>query len=209
MKIILIRHGQSTANELIIIQGQKDYPLTELGEQQAKKLAHKMLQDKFSCNGVYSSDLTRAKRTTEILAEILGLEVAKYDERLREMNFGHRQGKKVANLTPEEKQYEKRVFEEHDLKFPEGESVNDMKNRVNESLEEIINSHDEKDTILIVGHGGTLYHILFHILNIFPEGDEWFKTAKIHFTSNCSYNEIYRESSLDKWQLKIFNSQKL
>ncbi len=201
MRIILVRHGQSTANKLRIIQGHKDYPLTEQGEKEAEELAHQMLKDNISYNGVYSSDLTRAKRTTEILIKILRLEVSKYDERLREMNLGNRQGKNVNDLTEEEKQYGEKVFEEHDLKFPGGESVNDMKNRINESLEEIINSHDENKTILVVGHGGTLYHILYYILNIFPEGDEWF--------NNCSYNEIYRESSSDKWQLKIFNNRKL
>ncbi len=196
-----MRHGQSTANKLRIIQGHKDYPLTKQGEKEAEELAQQMLKDNFSCSGFYSSDLTRAKGTTEILAEILGLEVTKYDERLREMNLGNRQGKNVDDLAVEEKQFGERVFEEHDLHFPGGESVNDMKNRVNESLEEIINSHNEKETILILGHGGTLYHILYHILDIYLETDELF--------SNCSYNEIYRESSSDKWKLGIFNSRKL
>ena len=201
MRIVLIRHGQSVANKLRIVQGQKDYPLTDLGEQQAKELAQRMLQNQFSCNGVYSSDLSRAKQTTEILAEILGLDVTKYDERLREMHAGIRQGDKVDDITPEEQQHQDRIWEEHDLKFPGGESVNEMKSRIKESFEEIVHSHEENDTILLVGHGGTLRHILHHILDIFPEGKGWF--------SNCSYNEIYRGSSSDKWVLKIFDNKNL
>lgn len=198
MKIILVRHGQSTGNKLRIVQGQKDCPLTELGEEQAEELAQQMLKDNFSCDSVYSSDLARAKRTTEILVEILKLEVTKYDERLREMNTGYRQGKKHDDLTTEEVQHQKNVFADHDLKFPGGECVNEMKSRINESFEEIVQDHKENETILIVGHGGTLYHILFHILGIYPEPSEWF--------SNCSYNEIYRNKSSDKWKLKIYNN---
>ncbi len=199
MKIILVRHGQNTGNKLRIVQGQKDCPLTELGEKQAEKLAQQMLKGNFSCKSVYSSDLARAKRTAEILAEILGLKVIKYDERLREMNAGYRQGKKLDDLSVEEVQHQKNVFADYDLKFPGGESVNEMKARIKESLEEIIHSHKENETILIVGHGGTLYHILYHILAIYPEPGEWF--------SNCSYNEIYRSKSSDKWKLTIYDNK--
>ncbi|MBD3190467.1 MAG: hypothetical protein GF308_07475 [Candidatus Heimdallarchaeota archaeon] len=201
LKIVLIRHGESIANKERIIQGHKDYPLTERGEKQAKELAEKMVKENFTCSAIYSSDLTRAKKTAEIIAEVLDCKKIIYDERLREMNLGNRQGKKNEALTEEENKLTERIWEEHDLKFPGGgESVNEMKARVKAAFEEIIQNHTEKETAVIVGHGGSLYHILHHILDVFPETDEWF--------SNCSYNELVREQNDDKWQLTMFNGKK-
>lgn len=201
MKIILVRHGQSTANKERIRQGHKDYPLSELGEQQAVELAQQMRQEKFTCQGVYSSDLSRASKTAEIITEILELKITKYDERLREMHLGDHQGKKNEDLTDEDNLHTKKVWKNHDFKFPNGESVNDMNARVREAFDEIINSHNESDTILIVAHGGTFFQIIHHILDLFPETDDWF--------SNCSYNELYRENKTVSWKLTIFNGQEL
>jgi len=178
-----------------------DYPLSEFGEQQAVELAEKMKKENFTCQAVYSSDLTRASRTADILTEILELEVKKYDERLREMHLGDRQGKNVADLTAEETQLADKIWKSHTIRFPNGESVNNMKTRVKEAFEEIIDSHNEADTILIIAHGGTLYHILYHILGVYPETNDWF--------SNCSYNELYRKNSSDPWQLTIYNGMKV
>ncbi|MHA1435860.1 MAG: histidine phosphatase family protein [Candidatus Heimdallarchaeota archaeon] len=201
MKIILVRHGQSTANKERIMQGHKDYPLSELGFKQAEELALQMKENGFTCQAIYSSDLTRAKQTTEVITRILELPVSKYDERLREMHLGNRQGRKVTELTKEEEDYSERVWKEHDLKFIDGESVNDMKARVKEAFDEIVNTHKETDTILIIAHGGVLYHVLHHINDVFPVTDEWF--------SNCSYNEITRDNENDSWKLTMFNGKSI
>jgi len=183
------------------MQGHKDYPLSELGIKQAEELANKMMENGFSCQAVYSSDLTRTKQTTEVIARVLNLQITKYDERLREMHLGDRQGRKISELNEEEIALGERVWKEHDLKFIDGESVNDMKSRVKEALDEIVDSHEETDTILIIAHGGVLYHVLHHINDIFPETDEWF--------SNCSYNEITRDNENDSWKLTLFNGKKI
>ena len=117
------------------------------------------------------------------------------------MNFGHRQGRKNDDLTDEEKELTERIFKNHDLNFPGGESVNEMKSRVKEILDEIIESHEDGDTALIIGHGGSLYQILHHILDIFPDNDEWF--------SNCSYNEIIRNKDSNEWELIVFNGKQI
>ncbi|MDP4164007.1 MAG: phosphoglycerate mutase family protein, partial [Bacillota bacterium] len=38
MELLLIRHGQSEADLLGVHEGKADFPLTELGQQQAKKM---------------------------------------------------------------------------------------------------------------------------------------------------------------------------
>jgi len=184
------------------MQGHKDYPLSDLGINQAEELANKMKNDGFICNAVYSSDLLRAKQTAETITKILGLEVTKFDERLREMHLGIRQGKKVDEITIEEKELADKIWKNHDIHFPGGgESVNEMKSRVKAAFDEIVEIHSEEDTVLIIAHGGTLYHVLYHILGVYPETDDWF--------SNCSYNVLLRENNSEPWKLTIFNGNKL
>ncbi|MEM9152001.1 MAG: histidine phosphatase family protein [Cyanobacteria bacterium P01_F01_bin.3] len=68
--VIIVRHGQSTSNVRRVIQGHHDEAvLTELGEQQAQKVGKTL--DGLSIDTVYASPLKRAKRTCELIVEIL------------------------------------------------------------------------------------------------------------------------------------------
>ncbi|MHA2077850.1 MAG: hypothetical protein ACW99X_09645, partial [Candidatus Thorarchaeota archaeon] len=66
---------------------------------------------------------------------------------------------------------------------------------------EIVENHPENSTILIVGHGGTLYHILKRTLDILPDMDEWF--------GNCMLNILERVSHLSAWRLTMLNNNKI
>lgn len=69
-QVIIVRHGQSTSNLNRIIQGHHDNAvLTELGEQQAKKVGDML--GGFTPDAIYASPLKRAKRTCEIVVETL------------------------------------------------------------------------------------------------------------------------------------------
>ncbi|MBA2326593.1 MAG: histidine phosphatase family protein, partial [Actinobacteria bacterium] len=72
-RLFLVRHGESTWNADGRWQGQADPPLSALGEEQACDAAARLAAGGFS--RVVASDLQRARRTAEILAEALGLPV--------------------------------------------------------------------------------------------------------------------------------------
>ena len=59
MKLLLVRHGQSTYNLANKFTGWKDPPLSELGKNQAEETAIKL--QKYHIDVVYSSSLIRAK----------------------------------------------------------------------------------------------------------------------------------------------------
>ena len=80
-----MRHGQSTWNADGRWQGQADPRLSSLGEEQAREAAARLGAGGFSC--VVASDLQRARRTAEILAEACGLAV-EVDPDLREIDVG-------------------------------------------------------------------------------------------------------------------------
>ena len=201
MKIILIRHGESVANKNDIIQGHQDFPLTDFGKQQAKEAADYLLSNNFSVDKIYSSDLVRAKETAEIIGEKLKINGIVFDSRLREFNLGIFQGRKNYEMSDEEKKLLQSCWKDHTKRVPEGENVMEMKTRVKSIFDEIISSNPDNSTIVIIGHGGSLYHILHSTLGIFPETTEWFE--------NCKINEILRDNSTNKWKFITFNNKPL
>lgn len=101
-RLVLLRHGRTDWNATKRIQGQSDSELDEVGVAQAAAVAPQIAALEPAV--VWSSDLTRARRTAEAVATACGL-VPSYDERLREFHLGERQGlthDEYVRLAPEE-----------------------------------------------------------------------------------------------------------
>ena len=65
-ELVLIRHGQSTANATGIWQGQMEFPLSQEGRWQARRVGKTLAAERV--DGLYSSPLGRAFETAEIIA---------------------------------------------------------------------------------------------------------------------------------------------
>ena len=65
-EVLLIRHGQSTANATGVWQGQMEFPLSKTGCWQARCVGRTLAGERF--DGLYSSPLGRALKTAEIIA---------------------------------------------------------------------------------------------------------------------------------------------
>ncbi|HEX8581069.1 MAG TPA: histidine phosphatase family protein, partial [Acidimicrobiales bacterium] len=79
-RVLLVRHGQSVWNAEGRWQGQLDPPLSDVGAEQARAAAAHL----DGVVAVATSDLDRARRTAEILAEALGVGPAIVEPGLRE-----------------------------------------------------------------------------------------------------------------------------
>ena len=91
MRLILVRHGQSTANEQGICHGQTNHLLSEKGKAQVKKLALRLKNEKIDI--IYSSDLKRAIQTTKAITKYHPhIKIIK-DKRIREFKLGDWEGK--------------------------------------------------------------------------------------------------------------------
>lgn len=201
MKFYLVRHGQSEANLHRIIAGHGKYPLTDQGKEQAKSLGQDFLKKGIKFDAVYSSDIVRASETVNIICNEIDFKNIIFDKRLREGDAGVFEGKYADSLTEDENEFlESTMNANMDVKVPDGESNLDMTIRIKEAFLEMIADNQENSTILIVGHGGTLYHILIRVLNLLPEKlDEWFKS--------CQLNIIERDSAEDNWKITMFNNE--
>ena len=83
VKIYVARHGQDLDNAQGILNGHRNQTLTDLGRQQARDVARKMLEAGFTLSSpspssspttlsaIYSSPLIRARETAEIFLQIL------------------------------------------------------------------------------------------------------------------------------------------
>jgi broad specificity phosphatase PhoE len=141
IKITYFVHGTTTDNQDHVSSGWKDVELSELGVQQSKDLTEKTKDKKFDV--VFCSDLKRAhdsaKLTWEGVYEIIP------DPRLRECNYGDLNGASSDIVEPMQ---EGECWEKP---FPNGESYNDVKNRVAEFIEFIKQNYDGKH-VAIVAH---------------------------------------------------------
>ena len=90
-RFLLMRHGESTWNEIGRWQGQADPPLSDRGERQAVE-AGSAFGELASFDVVYSSTLQRARRTGEVVAVSTGLELGSALEGLEERAAGAWQG---------------------------------------------------------------------------------------------------------------------
>ena len=90
--IYLIRHGQTEWNLEGRYQGQEDSPLTQKGKEQARLNALKLKNniDNFDEVKIFSSPLGRAKNTSFIVCDELGIDrdTIVFDKRIEEFDYG-------------------------------------------------------------------------------------------------------------------------
>jgi broad specificity phosphatase PhoE len=154
MKILLIRHGETTGDLEDRYGGFYDDQLTERGRKQLKETAKKL--EGIHVDMIFSSSLIRAKESAEILNEVLQTEIV-YVDGLRERNYGV-----LGGLTKTEalERYTEAVelHKDYNNTDPEGESWADFTNRVLSAFVDITSQSNQ--TIVILGHGGSIKTIL-------------------------------------------------
>jgi len=140
VKITYFVHGTTTDNEKHISSGWYDVELSELGIKQSKDLAEQTKNKKFEV--VFCSDLKRAVDSAKLTWE--GVYPMIPDARLRECNYGDYNAKPSEIVEPIQ---EKMITE----RFPNGESYEDVKDRIADFLEFLKNNHDGEH-VAIVAH---------------------------------------------------------
>ncbi|MEW6085757.1 MAG: alpha-ribazole phosphatase [Chloroflexota bacterium] len=165
MKILLIRHGQTDWNLNHRFQGHSDVPLNETGRRQAGQLAERLTS--FNFDAVYSSDLSRAQETAEIIAVSHQLPVTT-DLRWRELSFGKWEGLMYPEIQLEARdllaQWE--TDPEH-IPPPDGETLGQLAARVGFGMSALLAKH-EQDTVVLVAHGGSLQVLICLALRLSP-----------------------------------------
>ena len=137
VKVVYFVHGTTYDNSSERCSGWKQVKLSELGREQAKNLGEVRKDIKFDV--LFTSDLIRAIDSADIAFPSY---VKKVDERLRECNYGDYDGESKKLV----------VYEEHITSpFPNGESLKDVEERINDFIKYLKKEYDGK-TVGIVAH---------------------------------------------------------
>jgi len=152
-RLIAVRHGETAWNVESRLQGQLDIPLNERGQEQARRTAHWLAEDRPDV--VVSSDLARAHATAQAIASFNQCPLL-LDEGLRERSFGSFQGMthlEVAERWPAQSvQWKSR---DPDFAPGDGESLRVFFARCVEATLRIAQQHAGR-TVVVVAHGGVM-----------------------------------------------------
>jgi alpha-ribazole phosphatase len=162
-RILLVRHGEVEGNygPNRTFAGWGDKPLTARGRAQAQAVAEKLSSEPI-CS-VYSSDLMRAADTAHAIAARHGLAV-QLNTALREVNYGEWEGIGDAELLADwNEHWQRRVADPLNVAPPGGESYADLWARLEPAWNAIVQKHKD-ETVVVVGHNGSLRILLCHLL---------------------------------------------
>jgi probable phosphoglycerate mutase len=175
--LVLVRHGESTWNELKLVQGQNnEAQLNGRGREQANAAVTSLRAYDFDV--ILSSDLTRALQTAQVFAHALDLEIVTAAA-LRERSFGDLEGRGLSELTSSLSGIADHVVIDDEVHPPGGESLRDLHQRVGEFIETI---RDQRpgERLLLVTHGGTIHAIRAFCVGLTMQHLDWDRVA------NCS-----------------------
>jgi broad specificity phosphatase PhoE len=183
-KLYLVRHGQSAGNAEGRFGGHGPTPLSELGEQQAEKTAKALAKEGISA--IYSSDLLRAVKTAEPLAEILNIPIVQTPN-FRERNVGVLEGLTFDESKAEfPKDYYALVNRNIHHTITEGESYRHLLRRTTGELREIFRRH-QGERVVIFSHTGAICFMTLHLMGAIHRNTR--QTPWI-VTSNCGINRF-------------------
>jgi 2,3-bisphosphoglycerate-dependent phosphoglycerate mutase len=151
--LYLVRHCQSSGQA-------PDAPLTDLGHEQARRLAETL--QPLGIARIVASSYLRAVQTVEPLAQLLGLAV-ETDDRLTE---------RVLSTEPLDdwRQHLQAAWDDHDRVLPGGESSRQAMARGLASLCEVV--ADPRQPVVVVSHGN-LISLLLHAFDGRPGFATW------------------------------------
>ena len=188
--IYLLRHGHTTLTGTYT--GSTNCPLSDKGVVQVKSL--KDCDDFNSVTKVVASPLIRCKQTVQTL----NLSVpTTYEKSLQEIDFGNWEAKTFEEISKSDPELCQRWLEQpSNFTFPEGESIDVFKERVEQTFNIITSLKDKK--ILIVAHGGMIRYLICRFLNLNYEKFNSFKLEVASYAEIEYYDDFALLAAINK-----------
>lgn len=176
-RIIMVRHGQSETNLRKAFTGQLNAPLTEVGREQARRMARYL--DTYKVDKIYASTLQRAVDTARAIAHRQQCPMEMRDA-LMEINAGLWQGHtftEVAQMYPQS--YQAWRLDMGNAAPEEGETCVQVYNRVTAFFQELLRSPEE--TVCLVTHA-----IPIRMMESYIRAGNVAAAQEIHWVPNAS-----------------------
>lgn len=170
--LILVRHGQSLYNEANLLTGHVDTKLSKKGISEAEAIGDELKSKSIRFDYAFTSPLSRCTETTDIILEktFSVCDVVNV-KRLIERDCGDLSGidKSEAILKMGERKF-RTMRRSFDIPYPNGESFDDVTNRIVSWIQEDLLPLRNKGQTLVVSHKHTLRALCF-LLGIVNEND--------------------------------------
>ena len=179
--ILLIRHGETAWNREKIFRGVHDIPLNENGRAQARHLAQALAARLI--HAAYSSPLSRALETAQIVLEPHGIDAVVHQE-LTDFNYGRWTGlqeAEVAQRWPEE--HGRWLAAPQTVRPTDGDTLQEVYERALGALEGLAQQH-EGQTVALFAHRVVNKLLVLGMLTL---GVERFPFVR---QDNCCLNEF-------------------
>ncbi len=163
-RVLLWRHGQTDWNIVNRFQGHSDIPLNDVGVYQAQHAARLLAGMKPTA--IVSSDLGRARRTAQELADLVHLPVS-VDSDLRETNGGLWEGRTGReNREADWANFVRWIDGDDNPAGETGETRSQVANRAVAAIERALAAGGEKQLLIVATHGGTARCVLGKLLGL-------------------------------------------
>jgi probable phosphoglycerate mutase len=197
-EVVLVRHGASRAavpgEPFELLEGHADPPLSELGAQQAQRVADRLAGEPLA--RLFTTTLTRTKQTAAPLAERLGLQPEAVAD-LREVHLGEWEGGEMRiRAADRDPMFFRVMAEERWDTIPGAEPADGFTERVRRGMEHVVATAGAGVTVAAVVHGGVIGELCRQATRSRP-------FAFIH-ADNCSLSRIVVFGS-GHWLLRSFN----
>ncbi|MDP8022936.1 MAG: 2,3-bisphosphoglycerate-dependent phosphoglycerate mutase [Nitrososphaeria archaeon] len=171
--LILVRHGESLWNMENRFTGWVDVPLTEKGREEARSAGNLIKESGIKINVAYTSQLSRAIETLEIILKELGEDIPVIkDYHLNERHYGDLQGLNKAETARIYGDDQVKLWRRsYDVKPPGGESLEDTQKRTVPFFKNtvMLDLTYYRKNVLVVAHGNSLRSIVMYLENIPPQ----------------------------------------
>jgi probable phosphoglycerate mutase len=207
-RIVMVRHGESRAQELRIVGGHEGCTgLSDRGRAQVAALRDRLAETGELGDDVvlYASLMPRAVETAEILAPALGDLAVVQDCDLCENHPGEGDGIPWDEFEARYPMPTTGWSADH-RRDPGGESWNEMATRVARGIDGLVDRHPGR-TVVVATHGGTIVQAMLRFLAIDPQSDArraWFSPENSSLTEFRRAANPYQRATLD-WELVRFN----
>ena len=184
-RIIMIRHGQSIANEKHLFAGHSDFDLTDLGRKQASLAAEYLKKNEPSISAIYASDLKRAFNTALPIGEALGITVIP-DTQLREIFAGQWEALSFEYIAENYVEAFGVWKNDYSNACPvDGESTADVYRRIIPYVLSVAEKHPDS-TVVLATHATVV-----RAVEAWAQGYSAEESGKVSFCQNAALN-IYR-----------------
>jgi 2,3-bisphosphoglycerate-dependent phosphoglycerate mutase len=171
--LVLVRHGQSEWNLKNLFTGWRDVGLTDKGREEARAAGEKLKARGLKFDIAYTSALTRAQKTCEIILDVLGQNDLKTirNQALNERDYGDLSGLNKDDARKKWGEEQVHIWRRsYDVPPPGGESLRDTGARVwpyylHEMQPHVLGGK----TMLVAAHGNSLRALIMALDGLSPD----------------------------------------